>query len=218
MAHVMLLDALLLSPAVTSSRLFFFALLSGVAWLAAAAPASAAEPVDLARPATPAGSVWRLDAGVYTATPAALGTGLSGGVAIGLARSGTWSWGTRLSYSQATEYAPTWAVTHHELRARVNGALQTGLGRGWLGVRLGAGVTTLYETRARAQAARLGAAAAGLDTSTWAALPAAELEGFVALPVYGPVGLGLAAGPTVHVFQGAVVPGWLVQLTGVWWP
>ncbi len=160
----------------------------------------------------------RVDLGVFTALPAALGTGLSGGVGAGVLHAGWLTWGLRASYAQATEYTTTWATTHREFRLRAVGVLQRSLGRGAVGLRLGVGATLLYESRARAQAARLGDAGTGLDTSTWAALPGGELEAFVALPIVGPVGLGLSGGPSLHVFQGSVTPGWLAQLTAVWWP
>ena len=143
---------------------------------------------------------------------------MTAGVSAGILHAGTVTWGARASYSQATEYTTTWAVTHTEVRLRAVGAVQGTLGRGTVGLRLGAGVTTLYETRVRAQAARLGDAAGSLDTSAWSALPGGELEGFITLPIVGPFGLGFSAGPSLHVFQGAVVPGWLAQLTAVWWP
>ncbi len=183
-------------------------------------PAWADEPV--APPATATASAlespWRVDAGLLTGLPAALGTGMTGGVAAGVLHAGTWTWGARASYSQATEYTTTWATTHREIRLRAVGALQRQIGRGVVGLRLGAGATALYETRARAQAARLGDAATSLNTSAWALLPGAELEGFIALPVVGPFGLGLSAGPSVHLVDGSVTPGWLAQLTAVWWP
>ncbi len=189
-------------------------------WLFSGAVAWADEPVVLpaATTASAPQSAWRLDAGLQTGLPAALGTGLSSGVSAGILHAGTWTWGARASYAQATEYTTTWAVTHHEIRLRAVGALQGQLGRGFVGLRLGAGATALYEVRARAQAARLGAAAGDLNTSAWAMLPGAELEGFLALPIVGPFGLGLSAGPSLHIVNGAVTPGWLVQLTAVWWP
>ena len=197
--------------------------LFAVGWLAlacAAAPAWAEDSVAAPGDATPsaAASLWRVDAGLLTGLPAALGTGMTAGASAGVLRAGALTWGARASYSQATEYTTTWATTHHEIRLRAVGALQRAVGRGFVGLRVGVGATVLYEARERAQAARLGDAGVGLNTSAWALLPGGELEGFVALPIAGPFGLGLSAGPSVHVFQGAVVPGWLAQLTAVWWP
>jgi hypothetical protein len=197
-----------------------------VALTCAAAPAWAEEAV-----ATPAESTatavegnWRVDAGLLTGLPAALGTGMTGGVSAGVLHAGTLTWGARASYSQATEYTTTWATTHREVRLRAVGVLQKQLGRGFVGLRLGAGATFLYEVRARAQAARLGDAGVGLNTSAATVLPGGELEAFIALPIVGPIGLGLSAGPALHIAPTiggtgwSATPGWLAQLTAVWWP
>ncbi len=188
---------------------------ASVAWAESPVEAAAA-PTPTDAPA--AAGNWRVDAGMLTGLPAALATGLTSGMGAGVLHAGTLTWGARASYSQATEYTTTWAVTHHEVRLRADGALQRQIGRGFVGLRLGAGVTALYEVRLRAQAARLGDAGGALNTSAWNALPGAELEAFVALPIVGPIGLGLSAGPSLHIFQGGVTPGWLAQLTAVWWP
>lgn len=187
-------------------------------WLVGGASAWADEPVDLAAVPTPEALPRHVEFGLTTGLPAALGTGLSSGIVVGAQHAGTLTWGMRAAYTQATEYTTIWAVTHREIHLRVVGGLQAALGRGSVGVRLGAGATVLYESRARAQAARLGDAATGLDTSAWSLLPGAELEAFVALPIVAGVGLGLSAGPSLHLFQGSVTPGWLAQLTAVWWP
>jgi hypothetical protein len=160
----------------------------------------------------------RVDVGLLAALPAALGTGLSGGVSAGVLHAGWLTWGLRASYSQATEYTTTWATTHHETRLRAVGVLQRAIGRASVGLRLGLGATLVYESRLRAQAARLGDAGTSLNTSAWAALPGADLEAFIALPIVAPFGLGLSAGPSAHWVQGGVSPGWLVQLSAVWWP
>ena len=212
-------------PTPALHRLALFAAVA-VVLTCAAAPAWADEAVA-APPestATAAPGNWRVDAGVLTGLPAALGTGMTGGVSAGVVHAGWLTWGARASYSQATEYTTTWATTHHEVRLRAVGVLQKQLGRGFVGLRLGAGATFLYEVRLRAQAARLGDAGVGLNTSAAATLPGAELEAFVALPIVGPIGLGLSAGPSVHVVPNSegsgwsVAPGWLAQLTAVWWP
>ena len=89
---------------------------------------------------------------------------------------------------------------------------------------MGAGATFLYEARARAQAARLGDAGVGLNTSASTVLPGADLEAFIALPIVGPFGLGLSAGPSLHLVPNTegggwtAAAGWLAQLSAVWWP
>ena len=198
-------------------RLCLVTLLASGAFARVASADEPTAPPDSTTP-TASESVGRIDMGLTAGLPAALGTGMTGGIVAGVMHAGTLGWGARAAYSQATEYTTTWAVTHHEIRLRAEGALQRQIGRGVVGLRLGAGATVLYEARARAQAARLGDAGVGLNTSTWSVLPGGELEGFIALPIAGPFGLGLSAGPSLHVFQGAVVPGWLAQLTAVWWP
>lgn len=207
-------------PIRPSIALFCFVLTAGPWLVGGLEPAWSDEPVVL--PATPTAtaptSTRRVDAGLLTGLPAALGTGLASGVSVGALHAGTWTWGARASYAQATEYTTTWAVTHHEIHLRAVGALQGQLGRGVVGLRLGAGATALYEVRARAQAARLGDSGVGLNTSAWSILPGAELEGFLALPIVGPFGVGLSAGPSLHLVGGGVIPGWLAQLTAVWWP
>lgn len=207
-------------------RLTVFLAAAGVALTCGAAPAWAEDAVTAPAEATPTafGARWRVDAGLLAGLPAALGTGMTAGVGAGVLHAGTLTWGARASYSQATEYTTTWATTHYEVRLRAVGALQKQLGRGFIGLRLGAGATFLYEVRDRAQAARLGSAGVGLNTSASTVLPGGELEAFLALPIVGPIGLGLSAGPSLHLVPNSdgggwtATPGWLAQLTAVWWP
>lgn len=170
---------------------------------------------DTAEPPTPT-AMWRLEAGLLTALPAALPVGLSTGVAAGVVHAGTLTWGARASWSQATEYTETWAVTHQEIRLRALGILQHNLGRATIGLQLGLGATVLYESRLRAQAARLGDAGLALNQSAWSALPAADLQAAIALPVVDAFGLTLAGGPSVHLFQGGAIIGWQAFLAANW--
>ena len=180
--------------------------------------ADAPAPQSLAAPATATAAGWQVEAGLLAALPAALGTGLSTGVAAGATRRGSVDWGVRAAFSQATEYALAWAVKHSELRLRAAGMLQRDLGGGSVGLRFAAGVTLLYESRLRAQAARLGDAGVALNQTAWSALPGAELVLVLALPIVEPFGLTLGVGPTIHLNGSALAPGWLAQLGAAWWP
>lgn len=169
------------------------------------------------------GKSWQLGAGLVTALPTALGPGLSTGVGVEAIHGGTLSWGARASWSQATEYTELWAVTHQEIRVRAVGVLQAPVGRATVGLHLGLGPTVLYESRVRAQSARLGNSGLALNQRAWAVAPGVDLQVAVALPIFvpfdavGPVGAALSLGPTLHVFQGETVLGWVAHLSVAVW-
>ena len=210
-------------------------LLTPIALLLALASPMAAQAQDVPLPPAPTqtapadGTTWQLGAGLLTALPAALGAGvvggpgLSSGVAVDAVHDGTWVWGARASWSSATEFTELWEVTHQEIRVRAVGGVQTQLGRARVGLHLGLGPTVLYESRLRAQAARLGDTGLALNESAWAVLPGADLQLALGLPIFvpfdavGPVGVTASVGPTAHVFQGHAVIGWVLQLgVAVW--
>lgn len=161
-----------------------------------------------------------VDAGLVVGFPAALPTGLSKGVGAGVSMtSGSWfAWGARTSWVTATEASLPWTVTHSDLRLRVTGALQKAAGRGTLGLRLGVGGTLVHESRLRNQGMRAGLTGSELETSSFAMLPAADLDAVLALHVAGPWVLVMSAGPSMDVFESKLHAGWSAQLGVAWQP
>jgi hypothetical protein len=158
-----------------------------------------------------------LDAGLVLALPVALGTGLSTGVGAGVTLGGGHlAWGVRASWSTATESSIDWTVSHDDIRLRVVGAVQQRAGRGRFALRLGFGPTIVHETRVRNQAALAGITS--LNSTTFEAGPAADLEAVVALHVAGPWLLTLGAGPSLAVIGGDARWGWTSLLGAGWQP
>lgn len=199
--------------------------LVGAAWLWLAA---LAWPADLgAQPATSAivelpdsasPSNLGADAGILFGLPAALGTGQTTGLGLGVTSRGSLAWGARASWSQATEYTQLWAVTHSEVRLRATLSAHKQAGRGlWL-VRLGLGGTVVRESRVRDQSARLSTSGTALTTSAWALLPGVDLEVGTWLRLAGDWGVAVTGGPCLHLQGGAVQTGWLAQLGVAWLP
>jgi hypothetical protein len=158
-----------------------------------------------------------LDAGLALALPVALGTGLSTGVGAGATiGAGHLAWGLRASWSTATVSSIDWTVSHDDIKLRAVGAVQQRAGRGRFALRLGVGPTIVHEARVRNQAMR--ANLTGLDTSTFAAAPAADLEAVVALHIAGPWLLTLSGGPSLSVVDGSARWGWTSLLGAGWQP
>lgn len=157
-----------------------------------------------------------VDGDLVVAHPAALATGMSTGVGLGVTH-GCWlAWGVRASWSTATEHTLAWEVTNEDFRGRVFGAMQHDAGRGTLALRLGVGGTLVHETRTRTQGDRAGLSGNELATSAWALLPAADLEGVVTLRVLGAWSLIVSAGPSLHWMDGEALAGWTGS-AGVGW-
>lgn len=161
-----------------------------------------------------------VDAGLVIGFPAALPTGLSEGAGAGvtMASTGWLTWGARAAWVTATESSLPWTVTHSDLRLRVTGGVQKVAGRGTLGLRLGLGGTLVHESRVRNQGMRAGLMGSELETSSFAMLPAADLDAVVALHVAGPWLLVMSAGPSVDVFESKLHAGWSAQLGVAWQP
>ena len=159
-----------------------------------------------------------IDGGLVFGFPAALPTGLSMGAGAGVTMGQTLAWGARASWSTATESSLPWTVTHSDLRLRVTGAVQKAAGRGTLGLRLGLGGTLVHESRVRNQGMRAGLSGSELETSTFAMLPAADLDAVVALHVAGPWLLLMSGGPSVDVLDRRLHAGWGAQLGVAWQP
>jgi hypothetical protein len=161
-----------------------------------------------------------LDGQLVLALPAALQTGMSTGVGAAFTRvatrGGMLAWGARVSWSTATEYSPctpTYVVRNDEIRLRLYGQLQRAVGRGLFGLRVGLGGTLVYEAESLAQGARVGLAG---ESTSWAMLPAADIEAIVVLRVWDSWGMSVSGGPTLHGLHGGVRAGWTSGL-GVTW-
>ncbi len=151
--------------------------------------------------------------------PAVLGTGATMGVGAAWGVAGPVGWGIQSSWSTATEYTPTWTVTHSEWRVRGYGELCHRPGRGLLCVRGQIGTTTLWESRTRDQASRISTLQTGaLDTSAVRLMPGAELLASIGLRVYESWGVQLQAGPSAHIYGGSLVNSWVGTLGVVWIP
>jgi hypothetical protein len=160
-----------------------------------------------------------VDGGLVVGFPAALPTGLSEGVGAGVTMTSGWlAWGARAAWVTATESSLPWTVTHSDLRLRVTGAVQHAAGRGTLGLRLGLGGTLVHESRIRNQGMRAGLSGSDLETSSFAMLPAADLDAVIGLHVAGPWLLVMSAGPSVDMYQSKLHAGWSAQLGVAWQP
>lgn len=159
-----------------------------------------------------------LDGGLAVGFPAALPTGLTRGLGLGvqgIARGERLAWGVRASLTTATESSAAWEVEHRELRLRATGSLQHAAGRGTLALRLGLGGALVREHRTRHQGMRAGLEGDELETSALALLPIASLEGVIALGVRGPWSLRIAGGPTV-ILDGGPRAGWTGEIGVAW--
>lgn len=160
-----------------------------------------------------------VDAGVVVGAPTALPTGLSRGVAAGVSRGvglgDRLAIGARVGWATATESDLGWRVTHSDLRIRATAALQRAVGRGTFALRLGVGGTLVHESRDRNQGERAGLMGEDLATSTYAMLPAADLELVVGLHIVGPWLVVIGGGPSVAIDDGARAS-WSAQLGVAW--
>lgn len=182
--------------------------------VAAEGPAAASD-VFAVRP----GGAFVIDGGLVLGFPAALPTGLSKGIGGGVTFGACpLRWGARAAWVTATESTLAWEVTHSDLRLRVTGSAQHDAGRGSLGLRLGAGGTLVHESRLRAQGMRAGLTGSELETSTFAMVPAADLEAMVSLHVIGPWLLVMSGGPSVALVDGAPHTSWTAELGVAWQP
>ena len=173
-----------------------------------------------------ADDVWRvrsggrlaIDAGLLLGRPAAWDTGMATGVEAGISIGRRLVWGARASWSTATESSLAWAVTRQDLRLRAAAGVQQPVGRGAFALRLEVGPTLVREDRVRNQGARAGLTGSDLETATWAALPAADLQAVVTVHVAGPWLLILGGGPSLTIADGAAHVGWMAQLGTGWQP
>ncbi len=154
-----------------------------------------------------------LDGGVLVGEPAALPTGMSTGVSLGISRlcGCHFEYGARFGWSSATENSQFWTVTHDDFRLRAIGAIHHQAGRGTVALRLAIGATVVHEVRMRNQDM-------GLDSRAFDTLPAADLEAVFAVHVTGPWLAIVSAGPSFDNFQGSLVTGCMSQLGIGWQP
>jgi len=179
-------------------------------------------------PVTGSGGPLILDGGLVLGHPAGLDTGLSTGVGVGAmvgARGDAAAGaslarlvrvGARLSWSTATESSTTWTVTQSDLKLRAAAELRHVAGRGTFGLRVGLGPTFVHETRLRNQGVRAMLTGSYLEQTTWATLPAADVEAMVGLHVLGPWLLVLSGGPSWSLSGGQIKTGW-TALVGTGW-
>jgi hypothetical protein len=165
---------------------------------------------------TPVTAPLSIDAGLLLALPTALGPGLSTGIGLGLTRGRTLAWEMRASWSTATESSISWTTTQWDLRLRVGGALQATLGRARVGLRIGIGPTIIHETRTRNQGMTANLTGDALGSSSFATLPAGDLEAFLALHVFGAWLFTVSGGPSAALQSGDFRLGWL-SMIGVGW-
>lgn len=153
--------------------------------------------------------------GFPTALPTGLSRGIGGGVTFGAC---PLRWGARAAWVTATESTRAWEVTHSDLRLRVTGSAQHDVGRGSFGLRLGAGGTLVHESRLRAQGMRAGLTGSELETSTFAMVPAADLEAVIGVHVVGPWTLVMTGGPSVALVDGDAHASWTAEIGVAWQP
>lgn len=159
-----------------------------------------------------------VDGGLAVGFPAALPTGLALGLGAGVSVGRDLAWGARAAWVTTTESSLAWTVTHRDLRLRATGAVHRAAGRGTLGLRLGLGGTLVHESRVRNQGMRAGLSGAELSSSSYAMLPALDLDAVVAIHVAGPWLLVTSGGPSLEVLEGKLHAGWTAQLGVAWQP
>jgi hypothetical protein len=190
-------------------------LLVVVSWMAAA-EIGHAEPSTQASPVSAVGAM-TIDGGVALAKPTALSVGMSTGAAAGLTFGDcAFRWGPRVAWTTTTEPGDAWIVTHSDLRLRLAGSIEHVAGRGRFGLRLGLGGTLVHESRLRQQGDRAGLTGDALETSTWAWVPAGDLDAVVSLRTWGSWLLVVSGGPSIAVVDGDPVVGWSSQIGVAW--
>lgn len=183
-------------------------LLPGPAW---------AEPEAISA-ASPQPRYGDLVAGLLSGTPAALAAGLALGPQLHVETSGPWRVGAELGWVRTTEYTQSWTVNHDEFRFRLTASAVRSLARAHVGLQLGAGITPLYESRIRAQAARISALGVNTHASAWGLYPGADLRAVVALPIWESWGIAVAVGPSGHLVDGDFALGWTGCVLAGWMP
>lgn len=86
--------------------------------------------------------------------------------------------------------------------------MQHAIGRGLVGLRLGAGGSLVHEHRTRHQGGRAGLEGDALEATNLALVPTATLDAALGLHIRGPWMLHLAAGPSVSLVEGDAKTAW----------
>ena len=157
-----------------------------------------------------------IDAGVVAALPAALEVGLARGFGAGVSVGGDLSWGVRASWARASETTIGWDVTHDDVALRLTGGVRRTIGRGSFGLRVGLGGTLVHETRERIHGDIAGSMGTLRETTATALLPAADLDGVVALHVTQGWMMIVAGGPSLTRVDHALRTGWSSYLGVAW--
>lgn len=165
-----------------------------------------------------AGGALAVDAGLVMALPAALPTGLATGAGVGVSHGRGLTLGARFAWVATTESSRIWTVTHHDVHVAVTGGFERRAGRGTVGLRLGLGGVVVREHRLRNQGKRAGLTGSDLETTALTLLPEAQLDGVVALHLFGPWSVQVGGGPSLREVAGAVHPGWSAELEVAWRP
>jgi hypothetical protein len=194
-------------------------LLAVLAFVAATSATASADDTIVLTPRSEPGP-YRVDAGFYTGMPAGLPAGLEPGVGAGVTRDCgcLFAYGARLAVAGTTESSQAFTTSDVDLRLRATGSLHHSIGRGELSLRLGAGVNVVYEDRVRNGGDRAGLTGDALETRALAALPAADLEGVLALHLIGPWLVIASGGPTADILNGALHGGFVAELAIGWQP
>ncbi len=159
-----------------------------------------------------------LEGGVFSGMPAALEVGHSLGGMLALSNGvGPFLYGGGVSVSESSEYSPSWRLSHVDTRVRGFVGVRAAAGRGTWIARLGGGITIVHEERVRHDSVAIGHTNVGANESNWAVLPALDLQGGLALNIYGAWGIALFVGPTVH-FGDEVAWGFAGSAAIVWTP
>ncbi len=140
----------------------------------------------------------RLEAGVFVARPVVLSTGQ----VLGPTARGVWSFGALevgvlAQLGWANEADRAYQVEHRELRALAHLRWSFSVGRGDLGLGLGAGFVHLQETRSRHQAERLSASGLSAEETGASVGALVAAEAGLDLRLVDPLGLVLGAGPNL---------------------
>lgn len=159
-----------------------------------------------------------IDGGLVVGFPIALPTGLAKGLTAGITRGHRFAFGARAAWLTASEDSDAWAVTHHELHVRATAAVMHDVGRGTVGARLGLGGALVYEDRLRHQGMRAALEGDALETTAFALLPVATLEGVVALHIKGPWLVQLSGGPALSIVDGGAHGSRLAEVGLAWQP
>ena len=158
-----------------------------------------------------------LDASFVAGRPLAMPTGLSSGVGVSAtAARCAFRWGVRAALVTASESTMAWDVTQTDLQLRALAGLERRVGRGRLGMRIGAGATVIHESRERVQGSRAGASGEDLEMTANQLVPVADVEAVVGLHVFGPWLITISGGPSFAAIDGDPDVRW-VSMIGIGW-